>query len=216
MRVEDAVVAARAGADAVGMIFYKPAPRCISLELARAIVTALPPYVEPVGVFVDAPANEVIGVAADVGLRTVQLNGHETPELIRDLGALEVVKAIRVDAASIEDELNNWRKAIATLRLENLGGFVLEPARTGQAGGSGVANDWNTIEKLQRDGLFHELPPLVAAGGLAPETVAEVVARIRPWAVDVSSGVEESRGVKSKEKIQRFVGAVQLADRQRE
>lgn len=212
MRIEDALAASEAGADAIGMIFYKESPRCISTKLARAIVTALPPYVEPVGVFVGATSDQVVQVAADVGLRTVQLQGAETPEFIRDLEDLEVVKAIHVDPETVEQDLVDWRTAIESMQLDNLAGFLLETARTGQPGGSGVANDWRTIHRLQKDGIFEGLPPLIAAGGLTPQNVADVVRQIHPWAVDVASGIEESKGVKSRAKIDAFVAAVRAAD----
>ena len=201
-RPEDAVAAARAGADAIGMIFYPPAPRNISLDRARAILAALPPFVTPVGVFVNALAEELLDTAAQLGLRTVQLNGEESPDNVAELEGLQVIKAIRV-GRSAADELQRWR----TSRPGNLIGFVLEPAGTGQHGGSGVANDWAAIKAAQDAGAFRDLPPLIAAGGLTTATVAEVVRTIQPWAVDVSSGVEESLGVKSPQKIEAFIRA---------
>jgi phosphoribosylanthranilate isomerase len=211
-RLEDAMIAANAGGNAIGMIFHEPSPRHIDPDVAYRIVTALPPFVTPVGVFVDEDAETIVELAADLGLHTVQLNGDESPAMIRDLEGLSVIKAIHVDAETIESDLDEWRNAILEFELDNLSGFVLEPARTGQPGGSGVANDWETVRRQQERGNFEDLPPLVAAGGLTPETVADVVRKIRPWAVDVSSGVEQSRGVKSAEKILAFVEAVRAAD----
>jgi phosphoribosylanthranilate isomerase len=211
-RLEDAMAAAGAGADAIGMIFYELAPRFIEPDVAHRIVRALPPFVEPVGVFVDADAETIVETAADLGLRTVQLNGDEMPSLIRDLEGLSVIKAVRVDRESFEDELNEWRTAILEFELDNLAAFVLEPAKTGQPGGTGIANDWETVQHLQREGTFEDLPPIIAAGGLTPETVADVVGKVRPWAVDVASGVEQSRGIKSAEKVRAFVAAVRAAD----
>jgi phosphoribosylanthranilate isomerase len=165
-------------------------------------------------VFVDEETDVIVETAADLGLRTVQLNGDESPAMIRDLEGLSVIKALRVDPETIESDLDEWRNAILEFELDNLAGFVLETARTGQAGGSGVANDWKTVQKQQELGNFEDLPPLIAAGGLTPETVADVIRQIRPWAVDVSSGVEQSRGVKSPERIAAFVDAVRAADHQ--
>ena len=206
-RAEDAAAAAAAGADAIGMIFHPPAPRNISVDRARQIVAALPPFVTPVGVFVDAASEEVLDTAAQLGLRTVQLNGDQAADDVAELEGLSVIKAIRVSRATLRDELAKWKRK----RPANLAAFVMEPANTGQAGGSGVANDWSAIADEIAAGTFKDLPPIIAAGGLKPETVAEVVKAIRPFAVDVSSGVEQSLGVKSREKIHQFVAAVRQA-----
>ena len=96
--------------------------------------------------------------------------------------------------------------------MRNLKGFVLETSGTGQPGGTGVANDWAAVALHQSRGAFERLPPIIAAGGLTPESVGRVVREVRPWAVDVSSGVEESRGVKSEAKIRAFVAAVRDAE----
>ncbi len=204
--------AASEGADAIGMIFDDQVPRFIEPDVAYRIVSALPPFVVPVGVFVDADADTIVEMAADLGLRTVQLNGDESPAMIRDLEGLAVIKAIRVDRESIEDEFNTWRTAILEFELDNLAAFVLEPAKTGQPGGTGIANDWAAIQQFQNEGMFEDLPPIIAAGGLTPETVADVVGKILPWAVDVSSGVEQSRGIKSADKVRAFIDAVRAAD----
>jgi phosphoribosylanthranilate isomerase len=143
-----------------------------------------------------------------LGLATVQLNGHENPELVSKLRPLRVLKAVRVDPATIEGELATWRDA----NLPNLDGIVLEPANTGQAGGTGIANDWATVRQQIDKGTFGPLP-LIAAGGLTPQTVGDVVRQLRPWAVDVASGVEETKGIKSRAKIEAFIDAVRQADR---
>jgi phosphoribosylanthranilate isomerase len=206
-RAEDAAAAALADADAIGMIFYPPAPRNISLDRARAVLSVLPPFVTPVGVFVDAQADEILDTAAQLGLRTVQLNGEQSPEDVAELEGLSVIKAVRVSPETLSHELSRWRKA-----PPNLVGLVMEPAGTGQAGGSGVANDWSAIRAAIDAGEFKELPPLIAAGGLTPESVGQVVRLIRPFAVDVSSGVEESLGIKSHQKIEQFIQAVHGAE----
>ena len=211
-RPEDAIAAARAGADAIGMAFYEPAPRYVSPERARQILAALPPFVTPVGVFVDASADHVTKVATGLGLRHVQLNGDESPGEVARLRRFAVVKAVRVDRNTFRATLDRWRAAVRDLKLSHLRGLVLEPAHTGQPGGTGVPNDWETVLAEQRAGGFDGLPPLIAAGGLRPETVADVVRGLRPWAVDVSSGVEEVRGIKSAAKLDAFVAAVRDAD----
>lgn len=213
------MLAAKAGADAVGLVFHEPSPRNVSIETAERIVAALPPFVTPVGLFVDARAGRVADVAGRLGLRHVQLHGHEGPEEVRavgDAGRFVVLKAVRVDAGTFADELGRWRDGIARLGLQRLRGLVLETAAKGPdgaPGGTGLANDWSLIRQFHQDGAFDGLPPVVAAGGLTPETVGDVVRSIRPWAVDVSSGVERVKGQKCAEWVGAFVDAVRAADR---
>ena len=211
MRPADAAAAAAAGADAIGMVFYAKAPRNISIERAKEIFSILPPFVSAVGIFVDAEARYILDVANTLGLRHVQLNGHESPERVIELRGLHAIKAVRVDER-LSDTLATWRRATAEMNLANLRGIVLETGNTREAGGTGVPNDWSAIQRHRDAGAFEALPQLIAAGGLTPETVGDVVRSIRPWAVDVSSGVEISKGVKSVEKIQAFVRAVREAD----
>ncbi len=193
------------------MVFYAPAPRNISIERAKDILGILPPFVSPVGMFVDADPRAILDIANALHLRHVQLNGHEPPERVADLRGLCVIKAMRVDAQFAET-LATWRRATADIKLTNLRGIVLETGGTREAGGTGVANDWAAVQRHRDAGAFDGLPQLIAAGGLTPETVDEVVRNLRPWAVDVSSGVESAKGLKSVEKIRAFVRAVREAD----
>lgn len=206
------MAAARAGADAVGLVFYLSAPRHVSIERAKEILNSLPPFVTPVGLFVDAEAAAIRQTATELRLGHVQLHGQEPPALVAELQGLSVIKAVRVDRNRLGDELHDWRQAIERLNLIHLHGLVLETAGTNQPGGTGVVNDWETIEHAMRIGQFEGLPPIIAAGGLTPENVGGVVRKLRPWAVDVSSGVEIARGEKSEEKIRAFVQAVRDAD----
>lgn len=207
--MEDALIAARAGADAIGLIFHPPAPRNVSLARAEEILAALPPFVTPVGLFVDQNAQKIREVAGALGLRHIQLHGNERPELVAELRSFTVLKAIRV-GAELAADLDGWRSAIVHLKLTHLQGFVLETA--GSAGGSGKPNDWETIRRHRQRGDFVGLPPLIAAGGLTPATVAGIVQELRPWAVDVSSGVENAPGRKSAEKLAAFVQAVRSVE----
>lgn len=211
-RAQDALAAARAGADAIGMVFYPGAKRCISLDRALEILRGLPPFVTPVGLFVDQPIDEVRGTANALGLRHLQFNGHEEPQAIAQLKEFVIIKAVRVARDSFLNELTKWRDAIARHSLFHLRGLVLETA-SAHPGGSGMENDWETVHQAIQQGAFAGLPPIVAAGGLTPQNVADVVRRISPWAVDVSSGVEESFGIKSVQKIEAFVGAVHGVDK---
>jgi phosphoribosylanthranilate isomerase len=194
------------------MIFHPASARNISIEQAKEIVRAVGPFVTLVGVFVDAPAAKVMEVAAVLGLHTVQLNGQEPVERIAQLRKqnLKILKAVRVDG-NLEKELERWKGAMSLVG-DLLAGLVLETGGTAVAGGSGVANDWERIKKLQDAGAFNGLPPLIAAGGLDAKRVKDVVKSLRPWAVDVSSGVESSLGHKAGVMIEEFVGAVRSVD----
>jgi len=212
MRVDDAKAAVASGADAVGMIFHSASARNISVDHARKIVSVLGPFVTPVGVFVDALASKVMEIAAELGLQTVQLNGQEPVERIAQLRKqkLKIIKAVKVDAR-LEQELERWREAMSLVG-DMLAGLVLETGGTPVPGGSGMANDWGRIIALADKGAFNGLPPIIAAGGLDATNVGEVVKGLRPWAVDVSSGVESGLGHKSSEKMEEFVEAVRNAE----
>jgi phosphoribosylanthranilate isomerase len=166
----------------------------------------------PVGVFVDEPPQAILDLTAELNLRTVQLNGDESPDEIAELSGLTVIKAIRMQRDIISAELKRWKASIEKLHLTHLAGFVLETAKTSQPGGTGVANDWGLVRELQTRGEFDGLPPIIAAGGLTPQTVGAVVREIRPYAVDVCSGVEAARGEKDERKIAEFIEAVREAD----
>ena len=211
-RPEDALFAAELGADAIGMVFHAPSPRSVSLDQARAILDVLPPFITPVALFVDAPPETILHTAQTLGLRTIQLHGDEAPELVAALKPLTVLKAVCVEKKDFPQRLAAWRRAIDVYELNNLSGLLLETANTSVAGGAGIPNDWQTIREAQSAHLFDGLPPLIAAGGLTPESVGDVVRVLRPYAVDVSSGVEEVRRQKSRTKIEAFVAAVRDAD----
>jgi len=207
MRPQDVATAAAVGADAIGMVFYSAAPRHVTIEQAKKMIDVLPPFVTPVGLFVDSPAEEVAQISRQLNLGHVQLHGRESPELVSQLKSLNIVKAVHVDA-KLRGTLANWRAAIADMQLTNIKGILLETGATGAAGGTGAVNDWEAIAAAQRSGAFDGLPPLIVAGGLTPENVGTVIEQLRPFAVDVSSGIESSRGVKSAEKMRAFVAAV--------
>jgi phosphoribosylanthranilate isomerase len=213
MRPADAADAARAGADAIGLVFYSAAPRRVSVDQAKQIIAALPPFVTPVGLFVDSPPDEMRDVTKHLNLRHVQLHGDEPPQVVEALPNLSIIKAIRVTKDGLDQTLAAWRAAIDELQLNHLAGLLMETAHTAAPGGTGIENDWATIAAAQKRGAFDGLPPLIAAGGLTPANVGEVVRQLRPWAVDVSSGVESSRGIKSMEKMTAFVAAVHRAAR---
>jgi phosphoribosylanthranilate isomerase len=199
-RPADAVSAAEAGADAIGLIFFDQSPRCVSVDRAREILLALPPMVSPVALFVNTPVSQILQTVRALNVRTVQLHGDESIDYLPQLTGLTIIKAIHSTAANLK-ALARWR---------NAAGILLDTPGTAEHGGTGLSNDWLMIESFVR--TSNDLPRLIAAGGLTPESVAGVVQRIRPWGVDVSSGIEASRGVKSEEKMRRFVEEVRRAD----
>ena len=204
-RPQDAAAAAAAGADAIGMVFYRRSGRCVTVDQAWAIVAAVPPFVTPVGLFVDAPATEVIDVASRVGLGTVQLHGDEPPDVVAALPGLRVIKALKGHRASLPALLDRWRGVpVAAL--------LLDTAEGSEPGGTGIANDWAGLLAIRQAGGFDGLPPLIVAGGLTVESVGGVVRQLRPFAVDVSSGIEQARGIKSIEKMTAFAKAVRSVE----
>ena len=201
--LEDALVAAEAGADAIGLVFAR-SPRQVTLRLARDIVAALPPYVSAVGVFVNARAATVMRTAAEVGLSEVQLHGDESPEVLEKLAGLRVTKALRVRDRSFVDRCHGFGVAGAQAVL-------LDAFSAGTRGGTGKCFDWDLVVDARKAGALDDAPPLVLAGGLTALNVGSGIRRIRPWGVDVSGGVEKGPGRKSPEKIAQFINAVRAA-----
>ena len=187
-RVEDALAAVRLGADALGFNFWPRSKRYLAPGDARAIVRRLPPFVTAVGVFVDPTRDEVLRAAEASGIAVAQLHGDEPPELCASL-PLPVLKAIRLTDAH----------AIARLASYEVMGFLLDAPTPGY-GGSGTTCDWSLAAEVARE------LPIVLAGGLTPENVAEAVRSVRPWAGDVASGVESAPGVKDEARMRLFVG----------
>ncbi len=200
-RPEDALTAAIAGADAIGLVFAE-SPRRITTRVACEIVAALPPLVSAVGVFVNARATTILRTAAEVGLSTVQLHGDEPPTLVGQLGGLRVIKAMHVRHQKFIEDVNRFAEA-------GVCGILLDAFSPRARGGSGKRFDWDLVSGAQSAGALDEAPPLILAGGLTHENVAAGIRRLHPWGVDVSTGVEEAPGIKSAEKIARFVAAVQ-------
>lgn len=191
-RVEDALAAAAAGADAIGLVFYAPSPRAVSAEQARQIISALPPFVTSVGLFVNASAQEVRAVLAEVPLDVLQFHGDEPADFCKQFGR-PYLKALRVRAG---DDLN----ALAA-QWPEASGILLDSYKAGVPGGTGEIFDWSLIPT-------ERTWPLVLAGGLAAENVADAITRAAPWAVDVSGGVEQAKGIKDADKINSFVREV--------
>jgi phosphoribosylanthranilate isomerase len=195
-RASDAAAAVAAGADALGFNFYRASPRYVAPPQARAIIASLPPFVVPVGLFVDQAGSEVREAAGVSGVRLLQFHGDETDsECVA--AAIPFIKVIHVsgpvDGAALVSQ------------YPNAGAFLLDTLASGTHGGSGQVFDWSWWPAACDR-------PLILAGGLHPRNVAAAIARTHPYAVDVSSGVEgASKGVKEPEKIKQFLDEVQRA-----
>jgi phosphoribosylanthranilate isomerase len=203
-RPEWAVAAAEAGADAIGLVFAE-SPRRVSVADAARIVAALPPWVAPVGVFVDESAERIRAIAAEVGLGAIQLHGDEPPELPAVLAPLKVIKAFRIGSPADLDAADAWQVAAEKAGRRPDAWLIDAAVPGGPKGGTGQRGDWTLAAQLARTS---RRPPQILAGGLTPENVAEAIKTVRPWGVDASGGLEDSPGVKSPEKIRAFVEAV--------
>jgi phosphoribosylanthranilate isomerase len=195
-RVEDALTAAHCGAQAIGLIFYRPSPRYVSPSQAAGIVRALPPFVTAVGLFVDAGTAEIRAVVTEAKCQLLQFHGNETPEFCREFG-LPYVKAVRVrPEVNLLQYAHDYRDAQ---------GLLLDAFVQGTHGGTGTSFDWTLIPRA--------MPlPVILSGGLSPENVKQAVRAVRPWAVDVSSGVEAAPGIKDAARIAAFISGVRDAD----
>ena len=197
-RVEDALAAVAAGADALGFIFYDRSPRYVAPEVVASITRQLPPLVTKVGVFVNAPAAEIRRVVEVAGLDIPQLHGEETPEFCARLG-WPVVKAFRLQSAAAVDQLASYPVAA----------WLLDAYVPGLRGGTGAQFNWEWAIQAKAGGR-----PVILAGGLTPDNVAEAVRTVRPYAVDVSSGVETAPGQKDIPRLRELIRAVRAADLQ--
>ena len=188
---DDALAAVEAGADALGFMFFAQSPRHVAARVAVEIVQVLPPFVAKVGVFVNPSEEEVLRAIAACGLDTVQLHGDERPEICGRF-AVKIIKAFRIrDAASLKP-LPDYR----------VSAWLLDSYVAGQLGGSGATFNWDLAVQAKKLGS-----PVILAGGLTPENVAEAVRHVQPFAVDVSSGVESAPGKKDAAKLRAFVRA---------
>ena len=191
-RVEDARIAVELGADAIGLVFYAPSPRSVGLAQARAIIAAIPPFVTIVGLFVDPAQDEVESVLRGCSLSLLQFHGDEAPDFCRRFG-LPYIKAARVRAdGDLVQYLSSYHAAQ---------GWLLDAYHEQLYGGTGESFDWKLIPRdLAR--------PVILSGGLTPDNVGVAVRQVRPWAVDVSSGVEAAKGAKDAAKIAAFIAGV--------
>ncbi len=198
-RTEDAQAAARAGADAVGLNFYPPSPRFLSLEWARQLAGEVSPFVTTVAVFVNPAAAEVYAVLERVRPAMLQFHGEEDPVFCAQFG-VPYLKACRVRSG-----ISTGVHLLEYLRpFSSAAGWLLD-SHVEEYGGAGESFDWSLVPARRSR-------PLVLSGGLTRDNVGEAIRRVRPWAVDVSSGVESSRGIKDAAKIGAFIAEVRNAD----
>lgn len=201
--IEDARVSVDAGADAIGLVFHAPSPRHVSIAMAARIAGSLPAFVSAVGLFVDAPPEVVRAAMAEVPLDLLQFHGSESPAFCAQFDKA-FVQAVRV------------RPGIDLLQLQNESmrsgplarGLLVDAYVPGQHGGTGQSFDWSLIPGSMRE-------QVILSGGLTPANVRDAVHRLRPWAVDVSSGVEHAsgpKGIKDPRLIEQFIEEVHLAD----
>jgi phosphoribosylanthranilate isomerase len=196
--LEDALLAVELGADAIGLNFYSESPRCISPYTAQNITRHLPPFVSSVGVFVDWEAAPVIALSAALRLSAVQLHGDESPKLAGEIAKkISVIKAFRVGEGTALPAFSKYKSASA---------FLLDAAAAGKFGGTGQQTDWSRAQAAAKS--YH----VILAGGLTPENVAEAIRVVRPYAVDVASGVETKPGKKDPAKLRAFFAEVSRAN----
>jgi phosphoribosylanthranilate isomerase len=192
-RRSDAVNAALLGVDAIGLVFYAASPRCVSPDTAADIVRALPPFVTVVALFVDEQPETIRDILRQVPVDLLQFHGDESPELCSSF-RVPYVKAVRmnseVDIGEIEQRYSGAR------------GLLLDAYHPDQKGGTGLQFDWGLIPRKS-------LMPVVLAGGLNPDNIQDALGRVRPFAVDVSSGVESGKGFKDMNKMAAFLREVQ-------
>ncbi|GAB7026609.1 phosphoribosylanthranilate isomerase [Geotalea toluenoxydans] len=186
--VADAMMAVEAGADALGFVFYDQSPRNLEPAQAAEIIRVLPPFVQVVGLFVHAPLDFINTVTDRCRLDVVQLHGDEPPEFCAGVNR-RVIKAFRIKDITSLDHMDEY----------NVAGYLLDAWSPKAFGGTGVTFNWDTALMAKKFG------PIILAGGLTPENVAEAVHYVSPYGVDVSSGVEAAHRVKDPEKVRQFI-----------
>lgn len=199
-RPEDGILAAHYGADAIGLVFYAPSPRAVTIDQARAIVAQLPPFVSVVALFVNATEQEIREVLSQVPVDLLQFHGDEDAAFCGRFGR-PYIKAISMrDGVDLSGMCDIYADAA---------GLLLDTFHKDVRGGSGESFDWSRIPKDLKK-------PLILAGGLNADNVVEAIMQVRPYAVDVSSGVEQAKGIKDKDKIAALIRGVSSVQNENE
>lgn len=194
---KDARAAVAAGADAIGFIFVPQSPRVADPDLVRAITGELPPFIDSIGVFCDEKIEIVEEIVNYCNLTLVQLHGSESPEYCKNISC-RVIKSFSIHPESGKEELAAYSDVVS--------GFLLDTYHKDMAGGTGMVFDWKLVRQIQPPG------PIILAGGLNPENVGEAIRQVKPFAVDVNSGVEYQPGRKDTDKLKSFADGVRKAD----
>jgi phosphoribosylanthranilate isomerase len=198
-KLEDAKLSAELGAHAIGLNFYDASPRCITPFAASELVRKLPMFVAPVGVFVNWASDPIVALCKAVGLSAAQLHGDETAQIVDGVARrLPVIKALRLGQGTSTPDFSSFRSASA---------FLLDSALSGHYGGTGTTGNWHLARAAAQS---HRI---ILAGGLTPENVGEAIRIVRPYAVDVTSGVEARPGKKDPAKLRSFFDEVARASR---
>ena len=195
--VEMALEAVSSGADAIGLVFYPPSPRVVTVEVAAEIVSALPAFVTAVGLFVNEDQSVIEQTVKKTGIGLLQFHGNECPDYCAGFD-FPYIKALRMS-----DDIDLYKQHEQYSQARSL---LLDTYKPGVPGGTGETFNWDRIPR----GMAGEI---ILAGGLNPENITEAITQVRPYAVDVSGGVEVAKGVKSPEKIRQFMRGVGIADK---
>ena len=190
-RRQDAELAVEMGVDALGLVFYSPSPRAVTIAQAHDIIARLPPFICIVALFVDAKPEEVFACLASLPIGVLQFHGKETAEYCEQFNH-PYMKALRMrEGINLEEEVNHYKSATAIL---------LDSYQPGVPGGTGKVFDWSLVSDITM--------PLILAGGLDSDNVAMAIEQVKPYAVDVSGGVEQDKGIKNKKKVSDFMHEV--------
>lgn len=187
--LEDAAAAIDFGADALGFVFFKGSPRCITLQQAEAIICKLPPFVTTVGVFVDETPEMIHSTIINAGIDVIQLHGEERPEACQF--SRRSIKAIRIKSIDSLEPLKTFKSLVSA--------FLLDAYTADALGGTGQKFNWDIAVEAKQFGR------IILAGGLTPDNIRDAIAHVKPYGVDVSSGVERKKGKKDLQKMKLFI-----------
>ncbi len=188
--LEDAVAAIDFGADALGFVFFEGSPRCVTVQQAESIICKLPPFVTTVGVFVDETPEIIRSSVVNAGIDVIQLHGEEKPEACHF--SLRSIKAIRIKSIDSLEPLKTFKSVVSA--------FLLDAYATDALGGTGQKFNWDIAVEAKQFGR------IILAGGLTPDNVRDAILHVKPYGVDISSGVEREKGKKDHQKMKLFIG----------
>ena len=203
-RPDQAAEIAQLGVDAIGVVLARSS-RQVSPEQAREISQSVPKGIEVVGVFVDSDAGTINRISQQVGLSMVQLHGNEPAEIVGMID-LPCIKAFRIRDENWFEQVRRWLSSVR--QADKVKAILLDTYKPGIAGGTGEQFNWQWVVQARQGGFLKESPPIILSGGLNPDNVAQAIRIVKPYAVDASSGVEDTPGIKNIEKVKSFINAV--------